>query len=163
VIFIKGPFAKPIKIGYIEKGLLVVQDFDNYHQKSKSLGLDKEVVFNDAIKYHRLRFMFHGHYLWTFRDFFAQFAQKRKLWNGRDMIFLPLKSFGLGVAFVWKTKMERLAKELATKEVFDLFEEQARHGVSHNKLFKIWQEEISNIKTEENNGSQTDIRKHITS
>lgn len=120
-IFVKPKVGDRIRIGYIEDNTLKLLDKDNYHRDSKSLGLDKEILFNLDLHYEFITATFHKHNLITTRSYFSDHAVEHNILNFRDMVFLPLEEFGLTKALKYEREIEDQA--LTSKDVFDILKE----------------------------------------
>jgi len=154
-IFITSIF-KRIKVAKLIKNSLLVIDNDNYHRASKSLGLDREILYDETLGYHIIQLKFHGRALMTTRKFFINYGKKHNLLNGRDMLFLPTQDFELAKALRWENKISKLVTGLKDFDIFTVFEEQRKRGLSEtNKLFRAWEQ----LQTENSNGSKTVSRK----
>jgi len=90
-------------IGYIEPdtNLLVVTDKDNlylWNKQTPHLGLDKCILFAKLLNYHYITFSYKKKKYQTTRKFFMRNSRPHNLFNGRDMLFLPLREFDLSKA-----------------------------------------------------------------
>jgi len=161
-VFVRPTFGTQVKVGRLDNGRLKVSDMDNYHHKSKSLGVDEGVLFSTLLNYTQIHFKFHGYPYATTRKHFAETSRKRSLMNGRSMMFLPLKKLNLGIGLAYdkhiadtEIKKREYPSDLAKWDVFDVFLEQIKRGITNNRLFNRWEKLI--------NGNQTDNGRNSTS
>jgi len=138
-IFVKPRIGERIKVGYIDGDSLHLTDKDNYHQESKSLGLDKEILFNLNLNYEYITATFHKHNLITTRAYFVDHSTEHNLLNFRDMRFLPLSEFGLAKALKYEREIKDQA--LVSKDIFDILKSD-NPRVLENWLKAIEREEV---------------------
>lgn len=75
--------------------------------------------------------------LWTTRTYFYHHRLKYNLFNGREMVFLPLRMFGKQRAIDWEEYVENL--ETAQLDLFTVLDEQNKTGEEHNEFFQEWE------------------------
>lgn len=149
-IFIKPMVGGKTKIGVIDNisETLYVTDKDNWHINSNSLGLDEEIIETPLLKFNFITMLFKGDELTTTRYYFWKNAKQQDLYNGRKMIFLPIRSFGTAKALEVE-KSDYLSK-LSEYDVFDIAEME-RKGVKGPKgirLLDYYTESLEKVKTQ---------------
>lgn len=135
-VFLNSVFRR-IFIGEIQGETLRVYDTDNYHDMSKSLGLDNEVIESPILKYRWIHFHYENCDYKTSRTYFYHKGTKRKMFNGRDQKFLPLNLFGQVKAIEWEEYMENL--ETAQLDLFKILDEQRRTNENNNEYLREWE------------------------
>lgn len=120
-IFVKPKSGPRVQVGYIEDSTLRLIDRDNYHKASKSIGLDKEILFDLDLKYEFISVKFYNKNYITTRSFFADWSVEHNLLNFRDMRFLPLSDFGLAKALRYERDISD--KALATRDIHEILAE----------------------------------------
>ena len=160
-VSVRPTFGAETVVGYIKNGKLSITDSDNYHHKSKSLGIDESVLFSTLLSYTQVHFKFHGFPYATTRSHFADTSRKRSLMNGRDMMFLPLEKLNLSIGLAYdkhkadtEIKKREYPSDLSKWDVFDVFIEQIRRGITNNRLFYRWEKLINGNQTH-NGGRST--------
>ena len=146
VVFIKPLFGTEVKVGYIKDGRFIVRSKDNYHQASKSLGIDKEVIWTKALNYTQIEFKFHGHKMSTTRRYFADFSVKQSLMNGRNMVFMRMSDISLAKGLAYDKKLAdaftykySTPQNLRDMDIFDVFSAQRVRNISDNRLLRKWE------------------------
>lgn len=143
-VFITDDLNRRIFVGKIRMKTLTLLKKDNYHYTSASLGVDMNILLSKLLNYSLVQFDFHGRNYTTTRSYFINNGTSRSLFNGRDMMFLPLDKFGIVKALKWEKKFKKSYKDLDQMDVFDVFIEQIKHGMTSNDLFNTWFKRISN-------------------
>ena len=143
VLFAKGILLKEMPVAILRSDCLRSIDQDNYHHKSKSLGVDKELLFSPRFKYRFMTFKFYNRIYVTLHNYFQVHSKERELYNGRKMLFLPLTAFGLAKSIKWEENLKSVRDNLDGLDVFQIFEEQRKRGMHTNILFNLWYNHLS--------------------
>ena len=130
-------------VGNIINDTLRVYDNDNYHEQSKSLGLDDAVVISPELEYKFIHFHFENYDYITTRVYFYHKARRQRLLNGRDQKFLELKMFGKTRAIEWEEYMINL--ETAQLDLFKVLDEQRKTGEKNNEYLNEWEEKNKQV------------------
>lgn len=134
---------KKIFIGEIREDTFRIYDTENYHDLSKSLGLDNEIIETPDLKYRWIHIVYEKIDYITTRTFFYHRGTKRKLFNSRDMKFLPLDLFGKQKAIAWEEYMENL--QTAQLDIFTILDEQRRTNEDNNEYLREWEEKNKRV------------------
>lgn len=137
-LFLIDRIGRRIKVGKIEKDSFVNTDKDNYHQLSKSLGIDRIILSSKDLVYKYISFRYYGKTYITTRYYFINKAIKRNILNGRDMLFLEIKDMSLSKALRYEQVMRD--QELAQLDIFDVLTDSRN---TNNRLLDLWVETIN--------------------
>lgn len=126
------------EVGKIEDRLFINTDQDNYHKDSKSLGIDKVILFAKDLLYDKISFEYHGRTLITTRYYFQEKSVERNILNGRVMHFLEIKDIYLSKAL----RYEKFIRDSALAQM-DIFDVLTHPKNTNNQLLKAWEEAIN--------------------
>lgn len=134
---------KRLFIGEIQGETLRVYDDDNYHELSKSLGIDLEIIISPIIKYRWIHFHFENYDYITSRTYLYHKGTKQNMFNGRDYKFLPLTMFGQVKAMEWEDYMDNL--ETAQLDLFTILDEQRKTNEENNEYLREWEDKNKQV------------------
>src|SRR5574343_401869 len=99
---------KKIFIGEIREDTFRIYDTENYHDLSKSLGLDNEIIENPDLKYRWIHIVYEKIDYITTKTLFYPIILKLNFFNSADIMIIPLDLFVKQKAIAWEEYMENL-------------------------------------------------------
>lgn len=129
-IYIHRKQFKPLYIGLIENNTLIIHDKDNYYSPMHGLGIDYSVLQSPNLPYIYIQMKYRDNKLLTTRKYFWDHAKAFNLLNGRKILFLPIKDFGLDKATQYNNLRD--PNKLVQLDIFDIAKE------NDPKLLDLW-------------------------
>ena len=106
-IYIKSDRGSKIKIGRILVDVLeIIYDKHNYARHGELLGIDRSILTAEWLDYSEIVIHHRGERYWTTPDYFLQHCISLSIDNGRDMLFLEKRKFGLERALAYEKEVE---------------------------------------------------------